>query len=205
MSHVVNPSTVWIVLTVVWNQFLDCLPKFLRFINISFDNIRTMFRLQILIPGVWEFLFSFNNFLVSKFQLFLLFSAYFWHFTLISRFFPHLFCMWPLTPLLFKLLTLFLKDLAISQSEGSLVLCVCFWIPIISIFTQSYKITIDPIRLRILDKLLLKRDMFITCIIKLVFPNIQSIIYIVTKFMTSSQLMFVFCVNKVMVNLFFKE
>ena len=39
--------------------------------------------------GVWGFLFSadfllFENFLVSKFQLFLLFSAYFWHFTLIS-------------------------------------------------------------------------------------------------------------------------
>ena len=39
--------------------------------------------------GLWEFLFSadflfFENFLVPKFQLFLLFSAYFCHFTLIS-------------------------------------------------------------------------------------------------------------------------
>ena len=39
--------------------------------------------------GVWEFLFSadfliFEYFLVSKFQLFLSFSAYYWHFTLIS-------------------------------------------------------------------------------------------------------------------------
>ena len=46
--------------------------------------------------GVWEFLFSadflfFENFLLSKFQLFLLFSAYFWHFTLISRCFSSFF------------------------------------------------------------------------------------------------------------------
>ena len=45
-----------------------------------------------LIPGMWEFLFLadfllFENFLVSKFQLFLLFSAHFWHFTLISSWF----------------------------------------------------------------------------------------------------------------------
>ena len=54
--------------------------------------------------GVWEFLFSadflfFENFSVQKFQLFRLFSAYFWHFTLISHCFSSLCCLWPLTPL----------------------------------------------------------------------------------------------------------
>ena len=36
---------------------------------------------------------------VSKCQLFLLFSAYFWHFTLISRCFSSFFRTWPLVPL----------------------------------------------------------------------------------------------------------
>ena len=55
--------------------------------------------------GVWEFLFPadfllFENFLVPKFQLFLLFSAYFCHFCPISRCFSLYFCLWPLTHLL---------------------------------------------------------------------------------------------------------
>ena len=55
-------------------------------------------------PGLWEFLFPadflfFLKFSCDKFQLFLLLSAYFWHFTLISLCFSFVFCMWPLTPL----------------------------------------------------------------------------------------------------------
>ena len=47
----------------------------------------------VLLSGVWEFLFSadflvFEDFLVPKFQLFLLFSAYFWQFYPISHCFP---------------------------------------------------------------------------------------------------------------------
>ena len=56
------------------------------------------------IAGAWDFLFLadfliFDKFLVPKFQLFLLFSAYFWHLYPISRCFSFFFCLWPLTAL----------------------------------------------------------------------------------------------------------
>ena len=54
------------------------------------------FKSSFLMSGVWEFLFSadfliFENFLVPKFQLFLWFSAHFWHFYTISRCFSSFF------------------------------------------------------------------------------------------------------------------
>ena len=53
------------------------------------------------VSSSFHLVFFFENFLVLKFQLFLLFSAYFWHFTLISRCFSSIFacdlsrlCIW---------------------------------------------------------------------------------------------------------------
>ena len=67
-------------------------------------NLLAAGRFNFTIVGVWEFLFSvdflvFENFVVPKFQLFLFFSAYFWHFLPNFTLFFLVFCLWPLTPL----------------------------------------------------------------------------------------------------------
>ena len=79
-----------------------------------------------LLSGVWEFLFSadfliFENFLGLKFRLFLLFSAYFFHFYPISRcfsflfFFIFFFGLWPLKPVLLSNAINSLRNIARSN------------------------------------------------------------------------------------------